>query len=83
MLFSSQGAAVAAAQRRAGESARKARAADLADFATARSKARQRLREAEIAFTTASELWGGHHVECSQKLADTQVCLAFRYSFQT
>lgn len=52
-------AAVLKAQRRAGEAARAARAADLSEFATARSKARARLREADLALRRAAELWGG------------------------
>jgi tetratricopeptide (TPR) repeat protein len=67
-----EASAARVASRRAGEAARKARASDLSEFATARSKARARLREAESAFGKASELWGGHHVECCQKLAEAQ-----------
>ena len=60
--------AVLKAQRRAGEAARAARAADLAEFATARSKARARLREADQALRRAAELWGGERERWRQGL---------------
>jgi len=65
-------AAAVAARKKAGEAARKARAADLAEFATAKEKGRSRLREAEHAFLKATELWGSHRVDYNQKLAQVQ-----------
>ena len=34
--------------------------------------ARGRLRESEEALKRVAELWGGHHVECNQRLAEVK-----------